>query len=236
MSILDRFLGTQRPIAAAAEPGPDDQAIARYRYLLRTAPPETIEQAHAEAFAALTPEQRRAVLEQLGDAVPAAERAAATRGGDDPQALARVATRAEMRQPGTMERIFGGFGRPAGFGAPGGGMGGFGGLMAGGFLSSMAGTVLGSVIAQHFFTSHPDASHLFGGDANVADGTPQASDPFHTSDGLAGDSGAADTGFAGGDADPGAVDGGVDSGGVDSGGVDSGGFDSGGFDSGGFDV
>jgi hypothetical protein len=28
----------------------DEQAIARYRYMLKTAPPETIEQAHAEAF------------------------------------------------------------------------------------------------------------------------------------------------------------------------------------------
>ena len=37
----------------------DEQAIARYRYMLKTAPPETIEQAHAEAFAQLTPEQRR---------------------------------------------------------------------------------------------------------------------------------------------------------------------------------
>ena len=33
----------------------DDQAIARYHYMLKTAPPETIEQAHAEAFAKLSP-------------------------------------------------------------------------------------------------------------------------------------------------------------------------------------
>ena len=31
---------------------PDEQAVERYRYLLRTAPPETIEEAHAEAFRA----------------------------------------------------------------------------------------------------------------------------------------------------------------------------------------
>ena len=44
---------------ARGEQLPDDQAIARYRYLLRTAPPLTIEQAHAEAFAQLTPDQRQ---------------------------------------------------------------------------------------------------------------------------------------------------------------------------------
>ena len=43
----------------------DGQAIARYRYMLRTAPLEAIEEAHAEAFAALTSEQRRRVLEEL---------------------------------------------------------------------------------------------------------------------------------------------------------------------------
>jgi hypothetical protein len=37
----------------------DEQALARYQYMLRTAPPDAIEQAHEEAFAQLTPEQRR---------------------------------------------------------------------------------------------------------------------------------------------------------------------------------
>ena len=43
----------------------DEQAIERYRYMLNTAPPETIEQAHAEAFARLTPEQRRLVRQRM---------------------------------------------------------------------------------------------------------------------------------------------------------------------------
>jgi hypothetical protein len=53
MSFLDRIFGS-KPAAAPQEPhgvaapSADDQAIARYRYLLRTAPPEAIEQAHAE--------------------------------------------------------------------------------------------------------------------------------------------------------------------------------------------
>ena len=39
----------------------DERAVARYRYLLRTAPPESLEQVHAEAFERLTPEQRQSV-------------------------------------------------------------------------------------------------------------------------------------------------------------------------------
>ena len=87
----------------------DEQAVERYRYLLRTAPPEAVEQAHAEAFAQLTPEQRRLVLEQLSADVPANERT----DRDDPQSLARLATRAEMRRPGTLERTFGIWVQPA---------------------------------------------------------------------------------------------------------------------------
>jgi len=52
----------------------DDQAVARYRYMLKTAPPETVEEAHAEAFARLTPEQRSLVLQSLSESVPSAER------------------------------------------------------------------------------------------------------------------------------------------------------------------
>src|SRR4051812_40587651 len=91
------------PAASTAEAG-EDRAIERYRYMLRTAPPETIEQAHAEAFAQLTPEQRRTVLAQLADGAPASERPVLERAASDPQTLARAATRAEMRQPGVLER------------------------------------------------------------------------------------------------------------------------------------
>lgn len=119
----------------------DEQALARYRYMLQTAPPETIEEAHAEAFAKLTPEQRRMALEQLSAALPEKERTGGAASKDDPQTLARMATRAELRQPGTLERTFGGVG---------GGMG-FGGMMAGSFLSSIAGVVVGSYIAEQFF-------------------------------------------------------------------------------------
>ena len=44
----------------------DEQAVERYRYMLRTAPPESSERAHEEAFARLTPEQRRLKTLALG--------------------------------------------------------------------------------------------------------------------------------------------------------------------------
>ncbi len=148
MGILDRIFGRDevpKQGQATQQRGQlaDDQAIARYRYLLKTAPPETIERAHAEAFARLTPEQRRMVLQQLSASVPEAERAAMAPDEVDPQALARMATRAEVRQPGTVEQTFG---------RMGGGVG-LGGLMAGSFLSTIAGTVIGSMIAQQFFSN-----------------------------------------------------------------------------------
>jgi len=163
MGLFDRFggAGVQRPVSQPAEPSADDIAIARYRYLLRTAPPETIEQAHAEAFAQLTPEQRRRVLQELCNELPEAERAAAARAGDSPEQLARVATRAEIRQPGVLERTFGGLGATPG-------AAGFGSLFASSLLGSVAGTVLGSMIAQHFFSEHADAGHFFGDAADHA--------------------------------------------------------------------
>ena len=141
----------------------DEQAIERYRYLLRTAPPDQIEQAHAEAFAQLTPEQRRQVLGRLGEAVPAGERPAS----DDPRTLARAATRAELRQPGFMERTFGGPGRPGpGYGGGyGGGSGGpgIGGMIGGSMLGTIGGLVIGTAVADALFDTGLGDGGLFGG-------------------------------------------------------------------------
>lgn len=192
MGILDKLLGRDdepQPLPAQKpNPGPaqseDEQAIARYRYMLKTAPPETIEQAHAEAFAQLTPQQRNRVLQELSTDLPEAERAAgAVAGQTDPRSLARVATRAEVRRPGTMERVFGGIG--------GRGMGmGMGALMAGSFLSTIAGVVVGSAIAQSFFG---DAGS--GDVAGAGDGTQESvADASGDADGDAGDFGGGDFG------------------------------------------
>jgi hypothetical protein len=123
----------------------DEQALERYRYLLRTAPPEAIEQVHAEAFARLTPEQRRQVLRELAAQLPEYERGSVS---DDPRTLARLATRAEVRQPGVLERTFSRV--PL---ATGGGPG-FGSMFASSLLGSIAGYVIGSAIADQLFADH----------------------------------------------------------------------------------
>jgi hypothetical protein len=127
----------------------DQQAIERYRYLLRTAPPEDIERAHQEAFERLTPEQRQTVLRELSQQVPPTEVT-----GDDPASLARMATRAEMRQPGTMERTFANVQGP-----------GLGGM----FLATLAGAFVGTAIADSFFDNEVSAeSDGTDADADVA--------------------------------------------------------------------
>jgi hypothetical protein len=165
MGIFDRFRHVDESpgrtyVGQRIEPSEDEQALARYRYMLKTAPPETIEQAHVEAFARLTPPQRRMLLEQLRAEMPEADGAYVT---ENPQALARLATRAEVRQPGTMERLFSRV--PAA--APG-----FGGMMAGSLLGSMAGTVLGTMIAQNFLAGHG----LAHGDLGHGQGTDHGHD------------------------------------------------------------
>jgi hypothetical protein len=144
---------------ASGSPSDDEAAIARYHYLLRTAPPERIEEAHAEAFAALTPQQRRQVLEALARDVPAAERA----DPDDPRGLARMATRAEMRRPGTLERAFGGAG----------GMG-MGGMIAGGLLAGVAGAFIGSAVVDGLFDEGIGDAGLF----DVGDGGSDVAGDF----------------------------------------------------------
>ena len=118
MSFFDRLFGapTPEPQPGDAAPrgvrGDDERAVERYRYLLETAPPEAIEQVHAEAFAKLTPEQRRLVFAQLTENAPTGDAPRA----DDPASLAQAATRSELRQPGTMERSLVGPGVGPGFG------------------------------------------------------------------------------------------------------------------------
>ena len=135
--------------------GADEAAVERYRYLLRTAPPGMIEEAHAEAFAALSPEQRGQVLERLSAEVPAGERAST----DDPRQLARMATRAEMRNPGTLERSFGGMG---------GGMGA-GGMIAGSLLAGVAGAFIGTAVAGAMFDLGPGGDEYAGGDEHAGE-------------------------------------------------------------------
>jgi hypothetical protein len=157
----------------------DERAVERYRYLLRTAPPEAIEQAHAEAFARLTPAQRRLVLEGLNRDLPPQERA----DRDDPQSLARTATRAELRRPGTLERAFGAS-------DPRGAALGAGGLLAGSFLSTVAGVVVGTAVANALFN-----------DGSYAEGYQDGAEAADADQGAEADQGAdaADVGYDGGE-------------------------------------
>ncbi len=149
MSFWDRLFGRNKEVErrpVRRQLSEDQLAIGRYRYMLRTAPPDQIEEAHAEAFALLTPEQREQVLHELSANVPPNERASA----GDPRALARMATRAEVRQPGTLERVWGGMRSPGyggGYGNAPNMMGGFGGS----FMSTMAGAFVGTAIANQLF-------------------------------------------------------------------------------------
>ena len=186
------FFGRSDRQDAAPDANNDQQAVERYRYLLRTAPPDEIERAHEEAFAQLTPEQRRQALHSLAEHVPQSEIR-----GDDPASLARTATRAEMRSPGTIERAWGGQG------AMGFGLGSF-------FLSTLAASFIGTAIAQSFFDNDAGADGASGDEAGT--------------DGGEGDMAAADTGDASGGDFGGGDFGGGDFGGGDFGGGDFGGF------------
>lgn len=140
MGFLDRLFGTdpneeyrrttEEVRRQSAQRSEDEIAVERYRYLLRTAPPETLEQVHEEAFSKLTPDQRNMVYTQLKTEAPAGEAPVSA----EPRALAVAATRSEMREPGTMERAFGNSGQMPGFGSM--------------FASSMLGSIAGYVVAS----------------------------------------------------------------------------------------
>jgi hypothetical protein len=180
MGFLDRLFGreSREPDDRAASTE-DERALERYRYLVRTAPPERIEQAHEEAFAQLTPEQRRLALERLSSEAP--DEAAQD---DDPRSLARLATRAEMRRPGTVERAFGGAG--------GMGIGGLG--MGAGLLGTFATAFVGTLAAQALFADLADGELFDGSETGAESGDAGGGDVADTG---GGDFGGGD--FGGGD-------------------------------------
>lgn len=196
MNLFGRRRDQQQDPGRTGQQPTDEQAIDRYRYMLSTAPPEDIERAHEEAFARLTPDQRRQALQALAQVVPPSEIR-----GDDPASLARTATRAEVRQPGTIERAWGTGAGP--------GIGSW-------FLSTLAASFIGTAIAQSFFDN----------DSGYDQGTDQAADQgSDTGEGETADYGGDDGGDAGDSGDFGGGDlGGGDFGGGDFGGGDFGGI------------
>ncbi len=221
-----RAQGSEPPVAPGATA--DDRAIARYRYLLRTASPEQLEEVHAEAFAQLTPEQRSRLLQELSTSLPPGEQVRS----DEPRDLARAATRAEMRRPGYLQDTLG----RASFG---GGVG-MGGTIMGSMLGTIGGVIVGSAIADALFDGYGDSPEATESGDTAADLQGDGSGDGGTGDGGIGDSGA-DTGSGGGwdsTGDTGNTgdtggDWGGDTGGSDFGGGDFGGGDFGGGDFGG---
>ncbi|MGZ8804080.1 MAG: hypothetical protein ACXWZG_02095 [Microbacterium sp.] len=131
--------GQSAPPSTTPPKSDDEIAIERYRYLLRTAPPETIEQVHAEAFSKLTEPQRQQVLAELSAGLPPYEQPRSSR----PQDLARAATRAEYMNPGFMERTLG----PEQGGRQGPGMGS---MIGSSILGTVVGYVIGSALVSAF--------------------------------------------------------------------------------------
>ena len=252
MGIIDKLLGRDEPAqnpnlgqpvgqpagyatgASANRPmDADAQAVARYRYMLQTAPPEQIEAAHAEAFARLTPEQRRLALQQLSQTIPEAERVGLQ---DDPRSLAQAATRAEIRQPGALQSAFNQpmqGGQQGGMmgGGMGGMMGGMGGMLAGGLLASVAGGFIGSSIANSFF-SNPMHESGFMQDAQALGLEPVSYEQMNDISPEQAQEMNQDLGATDPMGDPADQAGGNSF--ADAG--DTGGFDGGGFDDGGFDI
>ncbi len=135
MGLFDRLFGSAEAEEAPVRrrpPTEDERAVERYRYLLRTAPPETIEQVHAEAFAKLSESQRAQVYEELSRGAGTGERPLSS----EPATLARAATRREMRDPGSLERTLA---------APS-----FGSMLASSLLGTVAGYVIGSALVSAF--------------------------------------------------------------------------------------
>ena len=204
MGFFNRLFGREdesagQHAAVPARRSDDEIAVERYEYLLRTAPPETIEKVHTEAFSKLTPQQRDILFEKLTAHADANERPADAA----PATLAKAATRAELQQPGTLTRTLGG----SAFGGAGGV--GLGGMFATSLLGSVAGFVIGSALVSSFMPMDS------GNDAAASDGSGSDS------------TGSDSTGASGPDAsgsDSGGYDSGGDFGGGDFGGGDFGGF------------
>jgi hypothetical protein len=128
----------------------DEQALADYEELVRTAPPEDLQRINEEAFAQLTPDQRdllfKALVDRAGDP---ADRPADT----SPTELARAASALEARQPGTLGGIVSG--RDPGFG------------IDPGLLTLFVGYAIGSELSFAYLAASPlpgpDGSDLGGG-------------------------------------------------------------------------
>ncbi|PRA00366.1 hypothetical protein CQ017_04885 [Arthrobacter sp. MYb224] len=172
----------------------DQAAIEKYRYMLRTAPPQDMERAHSEAFARLTVSQRELLHAELAEQLPAAERPASQR----PEDLARAATRAEVSRPGFMDKLLsrGGSGRKSMGGMAAGAAGGLG----IGLLGGVAGAFIGTAIAGPLLDGFAGIGEEFGSAAEgLSDSFAGAGEQFSAAgEGLGDQAGGAFGDFLGG--------------------------------------
>jgi hypothetical protein len=82
------------------DPGQEDQAVRQYRFLLRTAPLDALEEAHLEVLVPMAPPRRAQVLRAVQDGLVAGLRLRP----DDVRPIAHLVTLGERRRPGEFLR------------------------------------------------------------------------------------------------------------------------------------
>lgn len=93
------------PAASAPDQLSIERTLQRYRLIVRTAPPDDMEEAYVAAFSAVRAEQRVRLPGELAQALPEAQRANIYLNQHDPQTLAQIAIAVEKHQPGSTERV-----------------------------------------------------------------------------------------------------------------------------------
>lgn len=93
---MRKFGGTHAGQPSTPHPRAEDPVERQYRYLLRSAPADALEAAHAQALRAVPEEVRAAVLATVQDALVAGHRLTTA----DTGPLARLVTAGERRTPG----------------------------------------------------------------------------------------------------------------------------------------
>jgi len=105
MGLLDRLLRGRAADAGGGKPLTPEAALARWRFLVGKAPPETVAEAHSRALDSLGDGPRSEVVQRLRSALGALETGVVV--PSDPVLVVRAAARAERRAPGFLERTLG---------------------------------------------------------------------------------------------------------------------------------
>ena len=128
----------------------DQEAMQRYQQVARQLPPDQYEQAAQDAFARMTPQQRRQFAQHLRqraqqqqvDFPDLNQDGIDDRVQQDPRALAQMTSRMHQQQPGMLEQLLGG----------GGGGGGGAGDLLGNPLAKAALAGVAAMAAQRFLS------------------------------------------------------------------------------------